>query len=136
MMNPVGWLLVLFGIVGLASRKLTERRWRGIQCYPAVFGLVISVWSLTGLFSWFFEDFRKIWICDTPRKQCMFFAASSVAAGVYVLQEAAVNRWLARAIGLPLISIPLIIGTLLFFCFAILRAVDSQHKSGTSSLHS
>ena len=131
MTNPVGWLLVLFGAAGLVSGKLTERRWRGIQWYPAAFGLIISVWSVTGLFSWFFEDFRKIWISDTPRGQCQFFAATSVVAGVYLLQTAAVNRWIAGTLGCPLISVPLIIGTLLFFSCAVLRAVDSQHKSDT-----
>lgn len=133
MTNPVGWFLLLFGVAGLASGRLTERRWRGVQCYPAVFGLIISVWSVTGLFSWFFEDFRKIWISDTPRKQCVIFAAVSVVAGAYLLQAAAVNRWIAHVIGCPLIAVPLIIGTLLFFSCAVLRAVDSQGKS-TSSL--
>jgi len=131
MTNPVGWFLVAFGAAGLVSGKLTEQRWRGIQWYPAAFGLIISIWSVTGLFSWFFEDFRKIWITDTPRGQCVFFAAASTIAGAYLLQTGAVNRWIGGVIGRPPILVPLIVGTLLFFSCAVLRAVDSQHKSDT-----
>lgn len=132
MTNPVGWFLLLFGVTGLFCPKLTERRWRGVQCYPAVFGLVISVWSVTGLLSWFFEDFRKIWTSDTPRRQCVIFAGASVAAGIYLLLAAEVSRWLAHLIGRPVIAVSLIVGTLLFFSCAVLRAVDSQGKSASS----
>lgn len=132
MTNPVGWLFLIFGVAGLASSKLTEQRWRGMQWYPAAFGLVISIWSVSGLLSWFFADFRRIWTMDTPRRQCVFLAAASVLAGFYLLQETAVDRLLAGALGTPLIAIPLIIGTLIFFSCAVLRAVDSL-RAGSHS---
>ena len=133
MTNPAGWLLLIFGTVGLSSSKLTQQRWRGIQWYPAAFGLIISVWSVTGLLSWLFEDFRKIWICDTPRRHCVFFGGISIAAGAYLLQQTALNQRLALILGRPLILVPLIIGTLLFFSCAVLRATDSYGKSSSNS---
>jgi len=84
---------------------------------------------VTGLLSWFFEDFRKIWITDTPRKQCVIFAGASIIGAAYILQAAAVSRWIGHVIGLPMIAVPLIVGTLLFFSCAVLRAVDSQARS-------
>jgi len=128
--NFAALLLLLFGVVGLVSSRLTERRWRGIQCYPAAFGLIISVWSVTGLLSWFFADFRKMWISDTPRSHCLVFALISMVASVYLFQEAYVHRLLTAVFGRPPILITLIVGTLLFFAGAILRAIDYIKKSG------